>query len=81
MADEQIYDGFGSRHGPRFTVGKHKAVSCDWPTRGEPVNGVLVWDNHNGLALGQAFALVPDVATAERVVKALNALHSLGVEL
>lgn len=63
-------NGMGNRQGPRFSVGWTSGVSCDWPAVKE---GVLIVDNHGGLALGRVYLVAPDDATAVEAVRLLTA--------
>ena len=63
----------GSRNGPRFSINHRHMVRCDW---GSTVPGVMVWDNHDGFAMGRAYCLAPDIEVAEYIVAALNELNS-----
>lgn len=67
-------NGDGDRRGPRFSIGIDPRFSFDWKAA---QYGVVIWDNHNGFALGQAYAVVPDDKAAQELVIVLNAAEAI----
>lgn len=62
-------NGMGDRNGPRFTIGWVDGINCGWSAL---IDGITIVDNHNGYALGRAYAVVPNKETAEEIVTLLN---------
>jgi hypothetical protein len=65
-------NGIGDRNGPRYTVGWHEMITCSWPAIH---HGVVIVDNHDGMAFGRAIAVAYDQESAEEIVTLLNAAH------